>query len=82
MTIADGLLLHTYSRSGGSLGQRKEARINASAAYGCVEETGIIELHALDAQNLRRTISGAWTFDGLMDMDMLESALQWSACQI
>ncbi|KIY99798.1 hypothetical protein MNEG_8163 [Monoraphidium neglectum] len=54
--------------------RRAERRVNVRAA--AAQPRGEVELHAMDASHLRRTISGAWRFDGLMDAAALAAALQ------
>jgi sulfur relay (sulfurtransferase) complex TusBCD TusD component (DsrE family) len=79
-SFTEGVLLRSHTISPyaewGALSERQERRINVSAASGCTEERGHIELHALDSWNLRRTMAGAWVLDTILDAAALEAALE------
>ncbi|KAI8475250.1 MAG: hypothetical protein J3K34DRAFT_72256 [Monoraphidium minutum] len=54
---------------------RRGARINVCAAT-CAQPAGELQLHSMDASHLRRTLSGAWRFDSLLDLGTLTAALR------
>ncbi|KAI8470212.1 MAG: hypothetical protein J3K34DRAFT_521561 [Monoraphidium minutum] len=68
------MALHAAEAAAGRR-HRRASRVNVCAAT-CATPSGELELHALDASHLRRTISGAWRFDSLLDVAALKAALR------
>ncbi|GBF95827.1 hypothetical protein Rsub_08263 [Raphidocelis subcapitata] len=76
VAVADSVLLKTHARGPGQLRARREARVGPGAGG-----SGEVELHALDTQQMRRITCAAWRFDGLLDADALERALERSVAE-
>ncbi|GBF96615.1 hypothetical protein Rsub_09361 [Raphidocelis subcapitata] len=74
VAVADALLVKSHAgfsfHTGGCrVRALAERRFNAGSS-------GEVELHALDAQNLRRAIVGTWCFDDLLELPRLQAAFE------
>jgi hypothetical protein len=65
---------YPWSR-GAAILERTERRARPTAAAGCTQLQGTVDIHPLDSTSLRRTMFGVWRFDELLDLDAMDRAL-------